>query len=154
MCTNTYWLAFFTPRYISANFAPSEVYGGIFWRVAYSWTVTPVHLKLTNPLSEIRNYETTDIEIQFLLSIHLVKLSQSCWLVFRRKIFVMRSLNPCPENFDQIVVVSGGGVNYQMQIVNTKLPNENLQTYQLQMISFFWGGGKLPNTNCEHQTTK
>ena len=38
--------------------------------------------------------------------------------------FVMRSLNPCPENFDQIVVIlgGGGGVNYQMQIV-TKLPN-------------------------------
>ena len=49
-----------------------------------------------------------------------------------------------------------GGVNYQMQIVNTKLPNENLQTYQLQMIdSGGWGGGgKLPNTNCEHLTTK
>ena len=30
----------------------------------------------------------------------------------------------------------GGGVNYQTQIVNTKLPNENLQTYQLQMINF------------------
>ena len=27
----------------------------------------------------------------------------------------------------------GGGVNYQMQIV-TKLPNENILTYQLQMI--------------------
>ena len=33
------------------------------------------------------------------------------------------------------------GVNYQMQIVTTKLPNENIQTYQLQMM---WGGGKLP----------
>ena len=44
--------------------------------------------------------------------------------------FVMRSLNPCPENFDQIVVV---WVNYQS-----------------------WGGGgggKLPNANCD-QTTK
>ena len=40
---------------------------------------------------------------------------------------------------------------YQTQIVNTKLPNENLQTYQLQMIDF---GGELPNANCEHQTTK
>ena len=29
----------------------------------------------------------------------------------------------------------GGGVNYQMQIVNTKLPNENLQTYQLHVTS-------------------
>ena len=26
----------------------------------------------------------------------------------------------------------GGGANYQMQIV-TKLPNENIQTYQLQI---------------------
>ena len=42
-------------------------------------------------------------------------------------------------------------VNYQMQIV-TKLPNENIQNYQLEM--FDWGGGvnyqmqivtKLPN---------
>ena len=31
----------------------------------------------------------------------------------------------------------GGWVNYQTQIVNTKLPNENLQTYQVQMT---WGG--------------
>ena len=30
--------------------------------------------------------------------------------------------------------VGGGGVNDQMQIVNTKLPNENIQTYQPQMI--------------------
>ena len=46
----------------------------------------------------------------------------------------------------------GGGGNDQMQIVNTKLPNENIQTYQLQMIDS--GGGvnyqmqiviKLPN---------
>ena len=66
--------------------------------------------------------------------------------------FVMRSLNPCPENFDQIVVVwCGGVVNYQMQIV-TKLPNENVQSYQLQMIDS-GGGGKLPNVNCD-QTTK
>ena len=57
--------------------------------------------------------------------------------------FVMRSLNPCPENFDQIVVVwwgwGGWGVNDQTQIVNTKLPNENIQTYQLQIVI------KLPN---------
>ena len=38
-----------------------------------------------------------------------------------------------------------------MQIV-TKLPNENIQTYQLQMIDL-GVGGKLPNTNCD-QTTK
>ena len=71
----------------------------------------------------------------------------------------MRSLNPCPENFDQIVVVWvnyqswGGGVNYQMQIV-TKLPNENIQNYQLEMLDSGGGGGcKLPNANCD-QTTK
>ena len=29
----------------------------------------------------------------------------------------------------------GGGVNYQTQIVNTKLPKENLQTYQVQMTN-------------------
>ena len=34
----------------------------------------------------------------------------------------------------------GGGVNYQMQIVSTKLPNENIQTYQLQMIDSGGGG--------------
>ena len=32
-----------------------------------------------------------------------------------------------------------GEVNSQMQIVNTKLPNENIQTYQPQMIDL--GGG-------------
>ena len=50
----------------------------------------------------------------------------------------------------------GGGVNDQMQIVNTKLPDENIQTYQPQMIysGGGGGGGKWPNTNCEHQTTK
>ena len=36
--------------------------------------------------------------------------------------FVMRSLNLCPENFDQIVVILGGG------------------------------GGKLPNANCDQTT--
>ena len=34
-----------------------------------------------------------------------------------------------------------------MQIV-TKLPNENIQTYQLQMINSRWGG-KLPNGTTE-----
>ena len=54
---------------------------------------------------------------------------------------MMRSLNRCPENFDQIVVVWGGGaVNYQIQIV-TKLPNENIQNYQLEMFNS--GGGGL-----------
>ena len=37
-----------------------------------------------------------------------------------------------------------------MQIV-TKLPNENIQNYQLEM--FDSGVGKLPNANC-HQTTE
>ena len=46
------------------------------------------------------------------------------------------------------------GVNYQMQIVNTKLPNENIQTYQLQMIHSEGGWvGKLPDANCDYQTT-
>ena len=73
------------------------------------------------------------------------------------------------------------GENYQMQIV-TKLPNENIQNYQLEMFDsdcgggvtfqmqivtklpneniqnyqlemFDSGGGKLPNANC-HQTTE
>ena len=35
-----------------------------------------------------------------------------------------------------------------MQIVTTKLPNENIQTYQLQMIDS-GGGDKLPNANCD-----
>ena len=47
----------------------------------------------------------------------------------------------------------GGQVNDQMQIVNTKLPNENIQTYQPQMINSR-GGGKWPNANFEYQTTK
>ena len=70
----------------------------------------------------------------------------------------MRSLNPCPENFDQNLG-GGGDIKYQMQIV-TKLPNENIQTYQLQMInSGGWGGGgvnyqmqimtKLPDENIQ-----
>ena len=37
-----------------------------------------------------------------------------------------------------------------MQIV-TKLPNENIQNYQLQMINS-GGGGKLPNANCDQTT--
>ena len=45
----------------------------------------------------------------------------------------------------------GGGVNYQMQIV-TKLPNGNIQNYQLEMF-YLGGGGKLPNANC-YKTTK
>ena len=55
--------------------------------------------------------------------------------------FVMRSLNPYPENFDQIVVVldwgGGGG----------KLPNANGPN--LPTANSFWGGGgaELPNAN-------
>ena len=45
-------------------------------------------------------------------------------LVFRRKIL-------CDHGS---LMVGVGGVNDQMQIVNTKLPNENIQTYQPQMI--------------------
>ena len=68
-----------------------------------------------------------------------------------------------------------GEVNYQTQIV-TKLPNENIQNYQLEIfkckllnanltklpneniqnyqLAMFWGrGGKLPNADCD-QTTK
>ena len=117
----------------------------------------------------------------------------TCWSSAGRS-FVMRSLNPCPENFDQIVVVWvnyqslwgggggklpivipsttntilhvslkneeypnvkypnlpttndrfwGGGGKLPTQIVNTKLPNENIQTYQLQMIKSGGGGGKV-----------
>ena len=36
-------------------------------------------------------------------------------------------------------ILGGGGVNDQMLIVNTKLPNENIQTYQPQIIDS--GGG-------------
>ena len=52
----------------------------------------------------------------------------------------------------------GGGVNDQMQIVNTKLPRENIQTYQPQMINSGGRGAvndqmqivnKLPNGNIQ-----
>ena len=56
------------------------------------------------------------------------------------------------QNYQLQMINSGGRVNYQMQIV-TKLPNENIQNYQLQMINSRGGGGKLPNANCD-QTTK
>ena len=38
-----------------------------------------------------------------------------------------------------------------MQIA-TKLPNENIQSYQLQMFYSGRGGGKLPNANCDQTT--
>ena len=76
---------------------------------------------------------------------HLGLLSRTRWSSAGRS-FEMRSLNPCPENFDQIVVVLGRGVNYQTQIV-TKLPNENIHNYQLEMFDSGRGGrgSKLPN---------
>ena len=55
------------------------------------------------------------------------------------------------QNYQLEMFDSGGGVNYQMQIV-TKLPNENIQNYQLEMFDS-GGGGELPNANCD-QTTK
>ena len=45
----------------------------------------------------------------------------------------------------------GVGVNYQMQIV-AKIQNENIQTYQPEMINSGRGGGKLPNENCDQIT--
>ena len=51
----------------------------------------------------------------------------------------------------QMSNLGGGGVNYQMQIV-TKLPNGNIQNYQLEMFDMRVGG-KLPNANCD-KTTK
>ena len=54
----------------------------------------------------------------------------------------------------QLEMFESGGENCQMQIV-TKLPNENIKkNYQLEMFnSDEGGGGKLPNANCD-QTTK
>ena len=43
------------------------------------------------------------------------------------------------QTYQPQMINLGGGVNYQMQIV-TKLPNENIQKYQLQMIS---SGGEV-----------
>ena len=45
-----------------------------------------------------------------------------------------------PTNHKWSIPGGGGGVNDQMQIVNTKLPNENIQTYQPQMINSGRGG--------------
>ena len=64
---------------------------------------------------------------------------------------VTKLLNENIQNYQLEMFDSGGGVNYQMQIV-TKLLNENIQNYQLEMFDS-GGGGKLPNTNCD-QTTK
>ena len=43
------------------------------------------------------------------------------------------------QNYQLELFDSGGSVNYQIQIV-TKLPNENIQNYQLEMFDS-WGGG-------------
>ena len=45
----------------------------------------------------------------------------------------------------------GGGVNDQIQIVNTKLPNENIQTCQPQMIDSGGGGGRGEGVNDQMQ---
>ena len=46
-----------------------------------------------------------------------------------------------PTNHKWSILGKGGGVvNDQMQIVNIKLPNENIQTYQPQMINSGGGG--------------
>ena len=87
-------------------------------------------------------------------------LPTSSLLVFRRKILCDAKPKPvsrkCLSNRGSLMMVGGG--NYQMQIV-TKLPNENIQNYQLQMIDSGWGGGvnyqmqivtKLPNENIQN----
>ena len=65
--------------------------------------------------------------------------------------------NLFPPN-DQLIDPGGGGVNDQTQIVNTKLPNENIQAYQPQMIDSGRRGvndqmqivnTKLPNENIQ-----
>ena len=54
------------------------------------------------------------------------------------------------QTYQPQMIDSGGGLNYQTQIV-TELPNENIHNYQLQMINSR-GGAKLPNTNCDQTT--
>ena len=49
------------------------------------------------------------------------------------------------QNYQIEMFDSGGSVNYQMQIV-TKLPNENIQNYQLEMFDSE-GGGEI--TKCK-----
>ena len=55
------------------------------------------------------------------------------------------------QNYQLEMFDSGGSVNYQIQIV-TKLPNENIQNYQLEMFVSWRGGCKLPNANCDQIT--
>ena len=45
-----------------------------------------------------------------------------------------------PTNHKWLILRGGAGVNDQIQIVNAKLPNENIQTYQPQMIDSEGGG--------------
>ena len=95
-----------------------------------------------------------DQNSQFHLIHNFANLSPSEWLRMTQKgqfCLICNFSNLFPPD-DRLIDPGGGGVNDQMQIVNTKLPNENIQTYQPQMINSR-GGGKLPNTNCD-QTTK
>ena len=55
------------------------------------------------------------------------------------------------QNYQLEMFDSGGSVNYQIQIV-TKLPNENIQNYQLEMFDSWGGWCKLPNANCDQIT--
>ena len=55
------------------------------------------------------------------------------------------------QNYQLEMFDSGGSVNYQKQIV-TKLPNENIQNYQLEMFDSQRLGCKLPNANFDQIT--
>ena len=58
------------------------------------------------------------------------------------------------QNYQLEMFDSGGSVNYQMQIV-TKLPNENIQNYQLEIFDSGRGGGEGKLPNANcDQTTK
>ena len=58
------------------------------------------------------------------------------------------------QNYQLEMFDSGGSVNYQMQIV-TKLPNENIQNYQLEMFESDGEGGGCKLPNANcDQTTK
>ena len=58
------------------------------------------------------------------------------------------------QNYQLEMFDSGGSVNYQMQIV-TKLPNENIQNYQLEMFKSDGEGGGCKLPNANcDQTTK
>ena len=84
------------------------------------------------------------------------------WLriIQNSQIFLIHSFS----NLYQLKMINskGGGVNYQTQIVNTKLPNEISKPTNYRWLILGGGGGvwvgasggKLPNTKCEHQITK